>query len=100
MSSKILIIFSVLAGLSTLPLCGQTSAKIGGTVRNAAGAPIPSATVVLRAESQGVKRDTTANAEGAYAFTEVAPGTYQVEASALEFSDYSATVQVGAGQNR
>lgn len=81
-------------------LRGQAPAKITGSVRDAAGKPIVDAKVVLIGGRQGLKRETSSNSEGAFRFSDVAADVYQVVGSAQDYSDYAATVQVGAGQNR
>ncbi len=71
--------FAALAGiLYSVPVGAQTG-RIRGVVRDAHNIPMSGATI--RATSPGGSRRTTTDAEGAYAFTNLAPGTYTVSAS-------------------
>src|SRR2546423_9051602 len=54
--------------------------RIRGTVRDSRNIPMASATVRVSGGTAAARRATT-DAEGAYSFTNVAPGTYTVSAS-------------------
>ncbi len=62
-----------------LPLLAQNS-SLQGTVTDAQGAAIPDAIVTLTNADTAATRKTIAGADGAYAFLQVAPGPYRVEA--------------------
>lgn len=67
------------ATIGAIPAVSLTNAVIG-TVRDPAGNPVANAPLQLRSLRNGtVDRAATADAEGAFAFRAVEPGTYVVE---------------------
>ncbi|MEO8072513.1 MAG: TonB-dependent receptor [Acidobacteriota bacterium] len=62
------------------------SATMLGTVRDAAGAVVPNASVTLKNTGTGITATTTTDSEGNYQFLNVKIGTYQVVAEAAGFS--------------
>lgn len=69
-----------------------TPGAVSGTVRDAVtGSPIAGASVSTTGAS------ATSDATGAYTLSGLAPGSYQVTASATNYRSASATVSVGAG---
>jgi hypothetical protein len=65
---------------------GQLStASINGAVRDPSGAVVPNATVVLRSVDTSVDRTSSSNGAGEYAFLNITPGSYTLEASAAGF---------------
>ena len=76
---------------------GQGEGTLAGAVLDPLGARVPGAAVALLGE-QGAARESTTDAEGAYEFTSLAPGRYQVVATAAGFSPVtSEPAYVGAG---
>src|SRR5436189_1938533 len=69
--------------------------RIRGTVRDAHNVPMAGATVRVMGGAAAARRTTT-DAEGAYAFTNVAPGTYTVSAALPGVRTQSQSVQVAA----
>ena len=69
---------------------GTASAQVGtainGTVRDASGAVIPDAKVVLHNSATKLDLSTTTNSSGAYAFPSVQPGTYDIRVSIQGFN--------------
>jgi hypothetical protein len=61
------------------------SSVLRGVISDESGAVIPRATVVV-VSSEGVSRTATADNRGAYAFAGLAPGVYQVSASAPQLA--------------
>jgi hypothetical protein len=57
-----------------------------GNVTDPTGAAIPAATVKARNVATGVERETISNGEGAYTFTDLNPGAYQITVSAEGFA--------------
>jgi hypothetical protein len=55
-----------------------TSGALAGTVRDAAGAAVPNAEVTLNNPATNQSLDTTTGADGAYRFSMLPPGTYEV----------------------
>jgi hypothetical protein len=82
----------LLASLSTLPLMAQiASGGVTGTVKDAAGAVIPDATVTLTNTETGVKQTATTTATGTYNFTVVPYGSYTLQVQHPGFEDVSIT---------
>jgi hypothetical protein len=88
--------------LSSLPLHAQfETASVLGYVRDGSGASIPGATVSLVNQETKALVTAKANAEGAFEFTDVKIGQYQVTAQANGFdvsTTQSFTVTVNARQ--
>jgi len=71
-----------------------------GTVTDESGAVVPGAKVTL-AGSDGVEKSATANGRGAYAFAEITPGKYTVQASAPQLVlTQPVSVEVVSGAQR
>ncbi len=97
----------LVARLRTLAACAGASAllfvpctmraqiagtgNIQGTVSDASGAVVPSATVVLTDEATHVQRTTQTSSAGVYLFPAVPVGTYDVTATAPGFKKYVQT---------
>lgn len=65
----------------------SATASISGTITDPGGALIPGVTVTLSSETTGV-RQTTANGEGNYEFTNLIAGDYTLEAESAGFIIY------------
>jgi Carboxypeptidase regulatory-like domain len=75
------------------------SATIGGTVRDASGAAVPEAKVVLTETARGLSREATANSAGSFLFPSVAPGVYFLRVTKEAFDAYELKgIQVEVGQ--
>ena len=79
----------------------QASASIAGTVRYADGVAVPGARVTLAGPNNAVEREATADSRGAFTFSELAPGSYQVKVGGggLE-RPVTTEVVLGAGERR
>ncbi|MGH9784184.1 MAG: carboxypeptidase regulatory-like domain-containing protein, partial [Terriglobia bacterium] len=79
-------------------LCGQlvwsqvNTATISGTVRDASGAVLPGANVVVRNQDTGLTRTVTSNAAGRYVAPALGLGDYQVTA---QLAGFQTTVRSG-----
>ncbi|MFZ0645002.1 MAG: carboxypeptidase-like regulatory domain-containing protein, partial [Candidatus Acidiferrales bacterium] len=74
-------IFLLLVGLSLLLpgiARGQATATINGTVRDASGAVIPEASVILHNRGTNLERNATTNGVGFYVFPDIQPGEYDI----------------------
>jgi len=72
--------------LALLPAAwGQATTQISGLVTDASGAVIPNASLDLENTDTGVKRSTTSDSMGAYAFLQVIPGPYKMTVKANGF---------------
>lgn len=85
----LLLFFAVLA---TRPAAAQTfSGSITGTVTDPTGAVVVGAKLQLQNMNTKDTRLETADQNGAYHFTNLLPGTYQISATAAGFKDYLQT---------
>jgi len=66
---------------SPLAFAQQSNGTVSGTVRDASGAVIPGATVVLRNEASGTELKTTSNSSGVYVINYVPVATYTLTVS-------------------
>lgn len=86
--------------LSVGPLGGAASgAELRGTVRDAQGAALPGVTVALIQNGQPVQT-TWADGNGAFAFSSVAPGSYQLTARLDGFGEVTTTVELKEAGNQ
>jgi hypothetical protein len=86
------ILFAVLFGQAAL---AQTfSASISGTVTDSTGAVVRGAKLQLEHTDTKDVRVQTSGDDGAYAFTNLLPGTYKLSASFPGFKDYAQTDMV------
>ena len=78
-------------GLLGFALCGQlvwsqvNTATISGTVRDASGAVLPGANVVVLNQDTGITRTVTSNTSGRYAAPGLGLGNYRVTAQQAGF---------------
>lgn len=73
------------------PALGQTTtATLTGTVFDASGAVVVSATVTLKNEASGDLRSTVSNSEGYFTFAAVPPATYSVSVEKEGFKVWEA----------
>jgi len=78
-------------------MLAQGGGVVQGTVNDAKGGLIAGASVTLRNDSTGKTSTATADAQGHFALSNVAAGTYSIEASANGFTIATRRgVQVGA----
>lgn len=95
---------TALALLSAASLFGQAAggvAGISGTVRDASGAAVPNAKVVISSASQGEVRSLTTNDAGAFSAPALIPGPgYSVMVTAAGFAAYTVKdIDLQVGQN-
>jgi hypothetical protein len=69
----------------TLPAQGETTSAISGLVTDETGSGIPGADIAAVSEENGQKRSLKTDQAGRFAFPQLKPGTYTVEASAPQF---------------
>src|SRR3954463_65816 len=73
--------------------------SVVGAVKDAQGAAIPAATIVVTNKETNLTRETVSGAEGDYTVTNVPPGHYDVKVSLTGFREFVQTnVPVSAGQ--
>jgi Carboxypeptidase regulatory-like domain len=83
------ILFSTIFLLFVGSSWAQSAGRLTGTATDTSGSVVPNASVVLTEASTGTKYKTVTNAQGIYAFTEVAPGVYDLSITAASFKQYS-----------
>ncbi len=86
--------FFLIAALS-LPVLAQPTGGIRGALADSSGAVIPAAAVTLT--GNGSTRTAQTQADGAYAFSGIAPGAYTVSVSIPGFTPFSQAVTVAPG---
>lgn len=86
--------------LFTSPLCAQLgTATLSGSVTDPSGSTVPNASVLLESTERKFVRETITNSLGAYTFTALPPGGYQLIAKASGFRDEKITeVVLSSGQ--
>jgi iron complex outermembrane receptor protein/vitamin B12 transporter len=95
---RILSVVCALACLVPGSALAQQRASIAGTVKDPLGASVGGATLALLDERQTRVADATSSADGTYTFPNVAPGRYDVVATASGFEPTTAeSIFVGAG---
>ena len=75
----------VLIGFAAAAFAQAGRGSISGLVTDPSGAIIPDAKVSAQSQATGLKLSTVSTAAGLYSFVSLAPGTYQVTASAKGF---------------
>jgi hypothetical protein len=86
-----LFIFSSLLALTSIARAQQASATVNGVVSDPSGAAIPDAQINLINVNTTIVRSTKSNSDGAYAFLNVIPGAYTVQAGAAGFANVTQT---------
>ncbi|HEX8338737.1 MAG TPA: carboxypeptidase-like regulatory domain-containing protein, partial [Pyrinomonadaceae bacterium] len=71
--------------------------QITGRVTDPNGAVVPGAAVSVKSVETGAERAATSDGEGAYAFTNLQPGLYDVSVQAQNFAKSTQRVQVTVG---
>lgn len=101
-----LLTLSVCALIGSTGLFGQAAAGMGaisGTVRDASGATVPGATVVVSNDAMGIKRTTTTTEAGVFAAPALVPASgYSISVSNQGFATWEVKdfpVQVGQSVN-
>lgn len=79
-------LLAILAILSSIGFAqAQSPSKIVGVVKDSIGSPVAYASVALKSTNKG----TTTDVDGNFTLTDIAPGTYNVEVSAVGYETYS-----------
>jgi hypothetical protein len=97
-------ILGFVVGLSCLAaqLYAQTmqgAAGVNGTVKDASGAVVPDANVIVTDVARHLERQTTSNADGVYIFPSLTPGAYSLHVSKAGYKTYELNdVRLDVGQ--
>lgn len=79
------LLFVILAGLPSYALAQSFAGSVSGAVTDASGGVLPNAKVTLVNERTNETRTQTTSENGLYAFPQVRPGAYRIEAEAQAF---------------
>ena len=71
----------VLCCCATLSIAQTFQAQITGVIRDATGALVPNAKVLVKNVGTGLQREATTGSEGEYRVVQLDPGPYRIEAS-------------------
>ncbi|MGI4855042.1 MAG: carboxypeptidase regulatory-like domain-containing protein [Janthinobacterium lividum] len=90
------------AGVTLSPMHAQvTTATLNGTVADTTGASVPQAEVVLKNQASDDVRRTVSNGSGAFSFSAIPTGTYDVTITAPNFRPFSSTgIHLDPGDTR
>ena len=92
---KILVtMFLSLMIISTAVFGQGTGATLSGTVQDAMDKAIPKVAVTALNAATGIERKVTTNNRGHYTFMNLAPGTYEIIATATGFETYATNVRL------
>jgi outer membrane receptor protein involved in Fe transport len=80
------LIITGLFGVANLSHAQISSATVNGAVRDATGAAVPNAAVLLRNTQTAVETRTASNGQGVYSIQNILPGTYTLEAGKEGFA--------------
>lgn len=78
----------------------QGSSSIMGAVKDVHGRPIAGIQITLAGQNNTVNRSAAADANGAFAFTNLPAGTYQVKVNVAGLAPFASTLTLGAGERR
>ncbi len=78
---------------------GQFSANVQGTVKDASGAVVPNASVVITNTETGVRSNAATNGSGQYRVNSLAPGNYRIHVAAPGFGEQDVTAAITTGQD-
>jgi len=81
----------VLTWLAVLPLAAQTS-SLQGVVTDEQGSIVPAAVITATNQTTALVRRGVSDSKGEYAFTQMPPGPYKVEAALPGFREYATLV--------
>ena len=89
---KLFTLAVLLAFLAGIPAAGQyTTASLGGTVEDPAGAVVPDATVTVQNEGTGLTRTVMTQANGTFLFPALTIGNYKLTVTKQGFTTYVQT---------
>ncbi len=95
-STRLVVLIAVLSLLLPGALAAQSTitGAINGTVTDASGAVLPNVDVHLKSVDRGNTSSTKSNAQGAFQFQLLEPGTYTITVTAPSFKTFSETTTV------
>ena len=96
MGAVLIVISTQIASVSALDAQASPTATISGRVQDPAGNPLPTARIVI-AE---LGRSATTSADGTFAFRNVRPGTYHIDATLLGYAPGHEEVNIPEGEGQ
>jgi len=72
----------------TQAICGTTG-SVSGIVKDASGAPVAGARIMLTNSGMGIKQNVTSGKNGSYRLPNVLPGEYELQIEAKNFKPHS-----------
>ncbi len=87
----LLTVISIMFVLSPLVQAQSDTASMTGFVRDATGAVVPNANVVIRNESTGVERRTVSSPAGYFIVSNLPPGAYTISVEATGFKKFESS---------
>ncbi|MEP6535755.1 MAG: carboxypeptidase regulatory-like domain-containing protein [Bryobacteraceae bacterium] len=88
---RFLTLASIMLLLSTFVVAQSDTASITGFVRDASGAVVPSANIVIRNEATGIERKTVSNPTGYFIVPNLPPALYTISVEATGFKKFEST---------
>jgi Carboxypeptidase regulatory-like domain len=89
MKSKHIFAIATIFCFCLFPAFGQfTTAGLGGTVTDNSGAAVPEAAVAIKNTETGFSQQTVTNASGAFLFSRLPVGSYEVRVTKTGFDTY------------
>ena len=92
--ASLLVMLAAVLLLAQSVLFGQATGNVTGVAADTTGAVVPKAAVTLTDAQTGVKRTTTSNGYGAFAFGGITPGSYRLDVNAENFEPWESQVFV------
>src|SRR5258708_26959466 len=89
-SCFVLVVLAIVCGLSGR-LHAKVAAGVSGTVTDASGAVISGATIQMKATETGIVETRQTNGDGFFAFVNLQPGHYDLEATQTRFTTFRQT---------
>src|SRR5258708_3150988 len=97
-SAVTILVALALAFCALLPAQTTTTGDLAGMVNDSSGAVVPAATVTIKDLNTGESRTVQSNSTGAYRFTFLKPGAYQISGSVSGLKSDIGRVTIGVGQ--
>ncbi len=83
----LIVLLGLVAARTPVRAQGETTAGITGQVADPSGAAVEGATVIVKSDQTGLKRQTQTDAAGRYAFPQIKPGQYRLTVTADRFEE-------------
>jgi len=96
---SLLFLLGVLGLMAMVALAQTETGQITGTVRDASGALVVGAKVIVKSINTGLTREAETNSVGSYTVASLRPDTYDVTIQYSGFKKYSRRVEVIVGSN-